>query len=89
MKKCSGCEEFKDYSCFHKNKNKNDGLNNICKICKSLYHNGFKKPSKSKILSLNDIKKCPKCNLVMKIDNFFNNKNTSDNLNIKDGNRRL
>jgi len=43
MKKCSGCEEFKEYSYFHKNKNKKDGLNNVCKICKSLYHNGFKK----------------------------------------------
>jgi hypothetical protein len=33
MKKCSGCKEQKDLSCFNANKSKRDGLNHWCKDC--------------------------------------------------------
>lgn len=33
MKKCSCCKQMLDYSCFHRNKTRGDGLRAICKVC--------------------------------------------------------
>lgn len=38
MKICTECKTTKDTSCFHKNKNKSDGLQNYCKDCRSARH---------------------------------------------------
>jgi hypothetical protein len=37
MKKCSRCNRFLSFDCFHKDKNKKDGLQNYCKECHKKY----------------------------------------------------
>jgi hypothetical protein len=36
MKKCSSCNEIKDFSFFHKDKNTKTGCSTYCKSCKSV-----------------------------------------------------
>ena len=40
---CSKCKELKDRSCFHKNKNKWDGINTMCKMCYNEYNKEYKR----------------------------------------------
>jgi hypothetical protein len=35
MKRCCGCKETKSKSEFHKNKSRYDGVDSLCKVCKS------------------------------------------------------
>lgn len=55
-KTCTKCKKWKKRDCFHKNKNKRDGLESNCKKCVSLRkakkYSRFKKSSKSTLETL-------------------------------------
>jgi hypothetical protein len=43
MKKCSSCNEIKDYFFFHKDKNTKTGCTTYCKICKNIKDKAYAK----------------------------------------------
>ena len=43
MKKCSSCNEIKDFSFFHKDKNTKTGCSAYCKSCKSIKDKTYEK----------------------------------------------
>lgn len=48
-KKCSKCQEYKDVSCFYKNKNKKDGYGYYCKECFKEYRKKWAKKNRDKV----------------------------------------
>lgn len=49
MKKCSCCQEHKEYSHFHKNKTQKDGYKNQCKSCIKIGGEKYRKNNKDSI----------------------------------------
>jgi len=56
-KTCNKCLTEKNVSCFYKNKNNEDGYNNICKECKKETHQKYYKKNIGKIKEYREIKK--------------------------------
>lgn len=50
MKKCTDCNEVKDFCEFSKNKTKKDGLNFRCKLCQRKYFKEYYKKNREKHL---------------------------------------
>jgi hypothetical protein len=75
MKKCIRCNITKEMGCYHKNKNKIDGANPICKQCRS-----DKSKLDSKIRKRLDIKfkKCNVCLLIKDIAHFSKDITTNE-----------
>lgn len=80
MKKCTTCETFKEEIEFSKNKTTKNGLQNVCRSCKSAYHSGLKKENKNAKLLVEGKKCCARCKEIKTLDYFFNNKTTTDGL---------
>ena len=51
---CTKCKEFKDESCFSKNKQKKNGLGSWCNSCKGKSVNSYKRKKRKKVLDLMD-----------------------------------
>lgn len=66
-KQCKKCKEFRDLSLFAKDKNKEDGLQNYCKLCQKSFRKSLKKgepkqSEKNEPTQSVEFKICPRCN---------------------------
>lgn len=60
MKTCSKCKQNKQLSGFHKNRSKNDGLQDYCKSCDKIRLREYLKTAKGKAANLKEVKKYQK-----------------------------
>ena len=49
MKKCTGCDNEKENSEFHKNSSKKDGLSSYCKECSKLYMKNYQEQNRERV----------------------------------------
>lgn len=77
-KRCRGpCEEIKSVNHFNKNKRMDDGLEPLCKPCRTAKRKKAKKWSEAKRLTVTS-KKCIKCKQTFSVSNFTKDPATSD-----------
>ncbi|KAG8249221.1 hypothetical protein J6590_108312 [Homalodisca vitripennis] len=69
QKKCTKCQEFKDFEAFYKNKNKKEGLGSMCKDCRSKYERELYEKIEKFTL---EEKECCICKEIKNISEFHN-----------------
>lgn len=79
MKQCTTCKQFKELSCFYKNKSKQDGIDSRCKECCDNSSNASKQKALLKRAGLYKEKKiteycCRTCNITKPLAEFCKNK---------------
>lgn len=88
-KECTGCDTVKPVSEFYKNRAAKDGLQTWCKPCMRGAVRRFRsgEPSQQEIerqerarLFKQGLKKCPKCESIHPLDNFYKNAAQEDGL---------
>lgn len=79
MKLCTKCNKNLEYSCFHKDKSKKDGLGSCCKLCTKSRQAQMALSSKTIVLE----KACTKCGVIKSSSNFGKDNYTINGLMTK------
>lgn len=67
MKQCSSCKVLKPLEAYTKDRTKKDGLNTVCKDCKSKYKSQYRKINKEKVDSYRQVYKFKKAKSLTKV----------------------